>query len=33
MKPKIFKQNPSKFKNKIIHLKPIENPSCSSTTL
>ena len=27
LKPEIFKQNPSEFKNKIIILKPIENPS------
>ena len=27
LKPEIFKQNPSEFKNKIILLKPIENPS------
>ncbi|MBP8944295.1 MAG: hypothetical protein KBG25_00085 [Paludibacteraceae bacterium] len=27
MKPEIFKQNPPEFKNKIILLKLIENPS------
>jgi hypothetical protein len=27
LKPEIFKQNPSEFKNKIILLKPIENLS------
>ena len=27
LKPEIFKQNPCEFKNKIILLKPIENPS------
>ena len=33
LKSEIFKQNPSEFKNKPLHLKSIENSSVSQTTM